>query len=226
LARRERKQVQDALPVARYAARVSELQRTHEWPYWARFALLLVGLFLYGLSIRLQLDAAVGLAPWEAFHQGLARHTGLSIGMVSVLIGLLLLALAWAALKVRPGVGSVLNMLLVGLFIDLLAPLTPHPEGRILQWGQFAAGLLLLGLATGTYIASHMGAGPRDGTILGLAAVTGRPVARVRAVIELVVLGFGLLLGGQVGFGTLAFALGAGPAMSLGLRLYGLNRKE
>ncbi|WP_045234158.1 YczE/YyaS/YitT family protein [Deinococcus pimensis] len=200
------------------------LARTRDWNFPARLALLMVGLFLYGLAIRLQLDANVGLAPWDAFHQGLARRTGLTVGQASITAGLALIVAAWAALKVRPGLGSVLNMLLVGVFIDLLAPLTPHPTGIVVSWAQFALGVLLVGLATGTYIASRMGAGPRDGTVIGLSTRYRLPVGRVRTGVEVVVLLCGLLLGGHVGLGTLAFALLIGPSMAFGMRLYGLER--
>lgn len=206
-------------------SRAAPLARTRDWNFPARLALLLFGLLLYGLAIRLQVDAAVGLAPWDTFHQGLSRRTGLSFGAASIVVGVVLVALAWLTLRVKPGLGGVLNMLLVGLFIDLLAPVTPHPEGLVARWAQFAFGVLLIGLATGTYIASRMGAGPRDGTVLGLAKRFALPVGHVRTGVELLVLLSGFLLGGQVGLGTLAFALGVGPAMTLGMRLYGLERK-
>lgn len=208
--------------VTRAAPRVN----TGLWPFGARFALLIFGLFLYGLAIRLMLNAGVGLSPWDTFHQGLARRAGFTVGEASILAGLVVLAFGWLWLRVRPGLGSVLNMLLIGVFIDLLAFLAPHPAFLVGRWAQFALGVALMGLATGTYIASGMGAGPRDGLVIGLGARYGWPVGRVRTGLELLVLLAGVLLGGQVGWGTLAFALGIGPAMSFGLRLYGLERKK
>lgn len=202
------------------------LALVRSWPFPARLLVLLVGLFFYGLAIRLQIDAAVGLAPWDIFHQGLSAKTGLTFGTVSVLVGVLLVGVAWLWLGMKPGVGSVLNMLLIGFFIDLLAGRVPTPDVLWMQWAQFAFGILLLGVATGTYVAASMGAGPRDSTVLGLSSKYRLPVSRVRTVIEGLVLLSGWALGGHLGLGTLAFALGIGPAMSFGLRLYGLERRK
>ncbi|GAA5511410.1 hypothetical protein Dcar01_00119 [Deinococcus carri] len=193
-------------------------------PLPGRYALLVSGLFLYGLSLRLMLDARVGLAPWEAFHLGVTRHLPLSIGLVSILTGVLIVAFTALRLRERIGPGTVINVLLIGLFLDLLGPLVPDPAGLPARWVQFVLGVALLGFATGTYVAAGLGAGPRDGLVLGLSRQTGWEVARVRTGIELAVLGLGWLLGGLVGWGTLVFALGSGPAMSLGLGLYGLGR--
>jgi len=193
-------------------------------PLPGRYVLLVFGLLLYGLSLRLMLDARVGVAPWEAFHLGVIRHVPLSIGMVSILTGVLIVAFTRLRLREPIGPGTVLNVLLIGLFLDVLGPLVPDPAALTGRWVQFGLGVGLLGLATGTYVAAGLGAGPRDGLILGLSRRTGWPVARVRTGIELAVLGLGWALGGQVGWGTLAFALGSGPAMSAGLALYGLRR--
>lgn len=206
--------------------RAAPLVDTQPWPFAARFALLVLGLFLYGFAIRLMLDANVGLSPWDAFHQGFARRAGISVGQASILAGVVVLGLGWLWLRVKPGLGSVMNMLLIGVFIDLLAPLSPHPALFLTQWGQFALGVLLMGLATGTYIASRMGAGPRDGLVIGLSGRYGFPVGRVRTGVELLVLLTGVLLGGHAGWGTLAFALAIGPAMSVGMGVYGLQRKK
>ncbi|WP_245900538.1 YczE/YyaS/YitT family protein [Deinococcus yavapaiensis] len=202
------------------------LASVRSWPFPARLFVLLAGLFLYGFAIRLQIDASVGLAPWDIFHQGLSRKTGLTFGTVSVLVGVLLVGVAWFWLGMKPGVGSVLNMLLIGFFIDLLAGHVPTPNLLWLQWAQFAFGVVLLGLATGTYVAASMGAGPRDSTVLGLSSKYSVPVGRVRTAIEAIVLLSGWALGGHLGLGTLAFALGIGPAMSFGLKLYGLERRK
>lgn len=193
-------------------------------PLPGRYALLVLGLALYGLSLRLMLDARVGVAPWEAFHLGVTRHLPLSIGAVSILTGVLIVALTRLRLREPIGPGTVLNVLLIGLFLDVLGPLVPDPAALPVRWAQFALGVAGLGLATGTYVAAGLGAGPRDGLILGLSRVTGWRVAQLRSGIELAVLGLGWALGGQVGWGTLAFALASGPAMAAGLALYGLRR--
>ena len=194
------------------------------WPYPARFLLLNVGLLAYGAGLSLMIAAGIGLAPWDALHVGLARVVpGLTIGVASISVGLLLLVASALCLGARVGVGSVLNMLLIGVYIDRLLPHLSAGAGW-LAWGQFLLGTLLVGVATGTYIASDFGAGPRDSLVLGLAERTGWPVKYLRTGVELVVLLTGYLLGATVGWGTLLFALSIGPAMSLGLSLYGLRR--
>lgn len=190
-----------------------------------RYVLLVFGLFLYGLSLRAMLDARVGVAPWEVLHLGVTRHLPLSIGMVSVLTGVLIVAFTALRLREPIGPGTVVNVVLIGLFLDLLGPLVPDPVTLAGRWVQFVLGVALLGLATGTYVAAGLGAGPRDSLILGLSRVTGQDVARVRTGVELVVLALGWGLGGLVGWGTLVFALGSGPAMGAGLALYGLRRR-
>ncbi|WP_102127134.1 YczE/YyaS/YitT family protein [Deinococcus planocerae] len=195
-------------------------------PVWQRYFLLVFGLFLYGLSLRLMLDARVGVAPWEVLHLGVTRHLPLSIGMVSILTGVLIVAFTALRLREPIGPGTVINVLLIGLFLDVLGSLVPDPATLGGRWAQFLLGVGLLGLATGTYVAAGLGAGPRDGLILGLSRVTGWDVARVRTGIELAVLALGWALGGLVGWGTLVFALGSGPAMAAGLALYGLRRGQ
>ncbi|MPY66163.1 membrane protein [Deinococcus sp. SDU3-2] len=205
-------------------SRPAPLAAATRLPTAGRYALLVLGLALYGLALRLMLDARVGVAPWEAFHLGVTRHLPLTLGTVSILTGVLIVAVSALWLRERIGPGTVLNVLLIGLFLDGLAPLVPDPSGLLARWVQFGLGVGLLGLATGTYVAAGLGAGPRDGLVLGLSRRTGWDVARVRGGIELIVLALGWLLGGLVGWGTLAFALASGPAMRAGLGLYGLGR--
>lgn len=185
-----------------------------------RWLLLLGGLFCYGLSLRLMIDSHLGASPWDVFHLGLSHKTGLSVGQVSILVGAVLVALTGFGLRERVGVGTVLNVILIGLVLDWLAPVMPHPTFWPWQWAQFGAGLLLLGLATGAYVSAGMGAGPRDGLMLGLSRVTGWPAGRIRTGVELLVLLLGALLGGPAGAGTLAFALAVGPSVGWGLRLF------
>ena len=188
---------------------------------WAgRWLLLLGGLFCYGLSLRLMMDAHVGVAPWEVLHIGISGKTGLSVGQISILVGAVLVAFTALGLRERVGPGTVLNVILIGLVLDWLAPVTPDPTFWPWQWAQFGAGLLLLGFATGAYVSAGMGAGPRDGLMLGLSRVTGWPAGRIRTGVELLVLLLGALLGGPAGAGTLAFALAVGPSVAWGLRLF------
>lgn len=195
-------------------------------PPLGRYALLMFGLFLYGLSLRLMLDARVGVAPWEVLHVGVTQHLPLSVGVVSILTGVLIVAFTALKLREPVGPGTVLNVIFIGVFLDVLAPLVPNPKGLGLRWVQFVLGVILLGLATGTYVAAGLGAGPRDGLTLGLRRVYGWPVARTRTGVEVVVLATGLLLGGPIGWGTLVFALTVGPAMSAGMGLFGLAQKK
>ena len=193
------------------------------WTFGPRLALLLLGLGLYGLSLRLMIDAGVGVAPWDVLHTGLAGRLPLTVGQAGILMGVLVVTVSWLLLRQPIGLGTVLNTLLVGLFLDLFDFL-PQPSRLGLRWAELLGGTLLLGLATGTYVAAGMGAGPRDGLVMGLARLSGLPVAAVRVSIELGVLGLGWLLGGQVGLGTAAFAVLSGPAMGWGLGLYGLGQ--
>lgn len=171
---------------------------------------LLVGVFLYGIAISAMVQAAVGLDPWDVLTQGLALHTGVPFGLMTNIIGLGVLLL-WIPLRQRPGIGTVLNALLVGPSAQLGLAVIPAPDVMWLRILLFAGGLVLLGIATGLYIGAKLGPGPRDGLMTGLHKRTGRPIWMVRMAIEVTVLLIGWLLGGNVGFGTLAFALLIGP---------------
>ena len=179
-----------------------------------RLAQLAFGLFLFGLSIALLIAANLGAMPWDVLHQGLARLLPLSLGTVMVLTGLAVLLL-WVPLRERPGVGTLANAVLIGLFTDLWLALLPDPAALpgAMAWrvGYVAVGIVLNGLATALYIGSQFGRGPRDGLMTGLARVTGRSLRLVRTGIEVAVVAAGYLLGGVLGWGTLAFALLIGP---------------
>ncbi|OLV19912.1 YczE/YyaS/YitT family protein [Deinococcus marmoris] len=191
----------------------------------ARFVLLLTGLFLYGLSLRMMLDANVGTAPWEVLHVGVTRHLPLTVGVVSILTGAVIVTFTALRLKERIGLGTVLNVVLIGVFLDLLAPLIPNPVALGWRWAQFLLGVGLLGFATGAYVAAGLGAGPRDGLTLALNRLSGWPVPRIRSAVEVAVLLVGWALGGPLGWGTLVFALTVGPAMGWGLGLFGVGKK-
>jgi uncharacterized membrane protein YczE len=171
---------------------------------------LLGGLGLFGVGLGLMVRAVIGLAPWDVLNQGLALHTGLSFGTVVNLVGLVVLAL-WVPLRERPGVGTVLNVLLIGPAADGTLAVVPEGLPLPVRVALFAAGLLAVGVASGLYIGAGFGAGPRDGLMTGLHRITRWPVWVIRTGIEAAVLLVGWLLGGDVGFGTLAFALLIGP---------------
>jgi len=175
-----------------------------------RLTKLFVGLFLYGLATSLMLRAGLGVAPWDVLAQGMMLQTGLSFGLLVILIGVAVLALWWP-LRQRPGLGTVLNALLIGPSAEVGLWLLPGFDVWWQQWLVFAAGLGLLALATGLYIGARFGAGPRDGLMTGLHARLGWPIWVARTVVEGSVLVTGWWLGGTVGLGTLAFALLIGP---------------
>lgn len=184
-----------------------------------RIAQLIPGLLLYGIADAFMIRAAVGVDPWTVFAQGMALHTGLSIGLLTNIIGLLVLVLWWP-LRQRPGVGTILNILLVGPGIELGLWLLPAPEVLWLRILYFTIGLLLLAVASGIYIGARLGPGPRDGLMTGIHLRFGTPIWIGRTGVELTVLLIGWLLGGNVGFGTLAFALLIGPLCSFTLPLF------
>lgn len=175
-----------------------------------RLGQLLLGLALYGVSLAFVLRAGLGLAPWDVLHQGLAERTGVSFGLVLVVVSFLVL-LAWIPLRQRPGFGTLANALLVGVFVDLSLSVLDDAHGWALRVGLLVSGVLLNGLATALYIGASLGAGPRDGLMTGLVRRTGRSVRVVRTALELGVLAVGFLLGGSVGIGTVVYALLIGP---------------
>lgn len=180
-----------------------------------RFVRLQFGLFAFAVAIALMVEAHVGLDPWSALHDGLATRTGLTFGRVTQIIGLALILVAAQWLAVRPGLGTVFNMLVIGPWFDLVhdQPWFPTWTGGLPGVAQFVAGMVLMGVATALYIGADLGAGPRDGFILGLSQRLGASIRATRIGIEVTVLASGWLLGGQIGLGTVLFALGMGPIM-------------
>jgi uncharacterized membrane protein YczE len=175
-----------------------------------RIGQLLFGLFCFGLGIALMVRAELGIPPWDVMTQGIQLLTGLPFGTLVILVSVAVLFL-WIPLRQRMGIGTIANALLVGIFVEVgfvWFPVPPDPFWRVLS---FSFGLVLVGFATGLYIGARFGAGPRDGLMTGLHRVTGWPIWVVRTGIEVTVLAVGWLLGGNVGLGTLAFALLIGP---------------
>jgi uncharacterized membrane protein YczE len=197
--------------------------------FGAALATNVLGLFLMALGVALTLRAGLGLGPWDVLHQGISRHTALTFGQASEVTGTLII-LAGLRLRVRPGLGTVLNMLLVGFFVDRIlgTGLIPdaRPGGLAAQALMDVTGVLLVGLGSGQYIRANLGAGPRDGLMLGLQRVTGRRVAVVRVCLELSGAAMGFLLGGTVGIGTIIYALGIGPAVEIGFRVFGVPMRR
>lgn len=187
-----------------------------------RLTQLFVGLFLYGLGISLIVSGNLGGAPWDVLTQGLAKQTGLSFGLITVITSGIVL-LFWIPLKQKPGFGTIANALLVGPFADLGFLIVPDTEVLWIRIVYLAAGILVLGAATGLYIGAHYGPGPRDGLMTGINARTGVKIWIARTSIELVVLGLGWLLGGVVGLGTVAFALLIGPICGVTIPLFSIR---
>ena len=175
-----------------------------------RMPRLLFGLALFGVGIAMLVIADLGLAPWEVLHQGISERTGIPIGTVGIITGLCVLFL-WIPLRERPGVGTIANVLLIGIVIDLTLWIAPDAAGSVwAQWVLLLGGTLVIAIGSGLYIGAGLGPGPRDGLMTGLGH-RGVPVGLARAVIELGVLGIGWMMGGTVGIGTVVFAFGVGP---------------
>lgn len=174
-----------------------------------RLARCTFGLALFAVGISLQMNANIGAPPWDVFHQGVSKQTEISIGKVIVMTGFILLLL-WIPLKQKPGLGTILNALEIGLVADLALAVIPEPNNIFIRVVMAALGIVIVAVGTGFYIGSALGPGPRDGLMTGLAK-RGIPIRIGRTAIEVTVLIVGLVLGGQVGVATFAFAFGVGP---------------
>jgi uncharacterized membrane protein YczE len=181
---------------------------------------LLTGLVAMGGGIGLMAEAGLGLGPWDVLHQGLALHTGLSLGSLNIAVGVGVLLL-WLPLRQRPGIGTVLNVLVIGLVVDLTLALLPEPEHLAVRVPAMLAGVVLMGVGSGLYIGAGLGPGPRDGLMTGVAA-RGHSVRSVRTALEVTVLVLGWALGGTVGVGTVVLALAIGPLVQASLEWLGL----
>jgi uncharacterized membrane protein YczE len=190
----------------------------HSWTpvgSWPRLAQLLIGLVLFGVSLALLVRSDLGLDPWDVFHQGLSVASGLPIGVCTILAGAVVLLL-WIPLRQRPGVGTIANVVIVGLSLDTALVVLPNPESISVRWVCLVAGIVLNGIATGLYIGADLGPGPRDGLMIGLAR-RGLSIRLVRTLIEVSVLVGGYLLGGTVGIGTVLYALTIGAIVHVTL---------
>ncbi|MFZ8893400.1 MAG: YczE/YyaS/YitT family protein [Ilumatobacteraceae bacterium] len=174
-----------------------------------RLGRCIFGLALFAIGISLQMNANIGAPPWDVFHQGVAKQTEISVGKIIVMTGFILLLL-WIPLKQKPGLGTILNALEIGLVADLALAIIPEPKNIFVRVIMASLGIVIVAIGTGFYIGSALGPGPRDGLMTGLAK-RGIPIRIGRTAIEVTVLVVGLLLGGQVGVATFAFALGVGP---------------
>ena len=184
-------------------------------PKLLTFLYLNLGLVLFGLGEALLITSSAGVSPWTVLAQGIAVHTGWSIGFITMIVSFAVLAL-WIPLKQKPGMGTILNALIIAFMIDFSLVLLPYPETLFFQVLQAFIGVVVIGIASGMYLTANLGAGPRDGLMKGLQAITGFPIAYIRIGIEVTVVSIGWYLGGVVGVGTLMFAFGVGPSVAMG----------
>ena len=181
---------------------------------------LCFGLILFGLGEGLLIVSAAGASPWTVLAQGIYLNIGYSIGVITICISVVVLLL-WFPLNQKPGIGTILNAIIIGLMIDVCIKYAPTPENYINQILLAIVAVLTVGLGGGIYLVANLGAGPRDGLMVGLQKKTNLPIAAVRGSLEITVMSIGWYLGGTVGVGTLLFAFGIGPAVALGLFIVG-----
>jgi uncharacterized membrane protein YczE len=184
-----------------------------------RLVVLIFGLFVYGLGVAMTVHASLGIAPWDVFAQGISIQTGLSFGVSTVVVSALVL-LAWIPLKVKPGIGTIANAVLIGLFADFWLLVLPDTS---IYWQRliiFLMGVVIVAIATGLYISSALGSGPRDGLMQGTANALDKPFWMIRTAYEGTVLTLGALMGGQVREGTLIFALSIGYLVQLSMKFF------
>ncbi len=179
---------------------------------------IMAGFFMFAAGIVFMLKADLGMSPWGVFHVGVTHHVPLTLGRISQLVGLIIIILS-CFLGIYPGIGTLLNMFFIGFFIDIINPYVPYMNGYVSQAAMLAGGVIFVGIGSGLYINSNLGAGPRDSLMLGLSKKTGRSIRFVRNSIEISVLVTGFFLGGPVGVGTVAFALAIGPVVQFFLRI-------
>ena len=187
-------------------------------PKFSTFFFLCFGLMLFGLGEGLLIVSFTGVSPWSVLAQGISLNVNLSIGTITLLISISVLIL-WIPLGQKPGMGTIFNALIIALMIDICIKFVPTPSNFFYQFILAVISVVTVGIGGGIYLVSNLGAGPRDGLMIGLQKISNLPVAAVRATLEISVVSIGWYLGGTVGFGTLLFAFGIGPCVALGLYL-------
>ena len=189
-------------------------------PKISTFFYLCFGLTLFGLGEGLLIVSASGASPWSVLAQGISLNVDYSIGTITLFVSIAVLLL-WLTLNQKPGIGTILNALIIALMIDICIKFVPTPVNYISQIALAIVAVLTVGIGGGIYLVANLGPGPRDGLMVGLQKKTNLPIAFVRAFLEISVVSIGWYLGGTVGVGTLLFAFGIGPAVALGLFLTG-----
>lgn len=184
---------------------------------------LILGLFIFGLALAMMIKANVGVPPWDVLGQGISKTFGITFGQATIVVSAIVL-LAWIPLKVRPGIGSILNAILIGLFADICLDYLPYFDNYFSNLLMFLLGVATIAFATGLYISAKLGSGPRDGLMIGTQRALGWPLWLVRTMFEGTVLIIGFLLGGQVREGTLIFAVTIGYLMQASLKFFKIQK--
>jgi len=192
-------------------------------PTWKSFGRLMLGLFIFGLALAMMIKAHIGIPPWDVLGQGISKTFGISFGQATIVVSAIVL-LAWIPLKVKPGLGSIMNAICIGLFADLWMQYLPEFENYFASLAMFVVGICTIAFATGLYISADLGSGPRDGLMIGTHKALGWPLWLVRTVYEGSVLIIGFLLGGQVREGTVLFAVTIGFLMQSALKFFKIQK--
>ena len=185
-------------------------------PKFSTLLALVLGLWIFGTGEAVLIDAGIGVSPWTVLAQGISKQADLTVGMATFVVSVLVLFL-WIPLREIPGIGTVLNAILIAMSIDVMAPFIPEQTNFVPQIIQASIGVILVGIGSALYLTANLGPGPRDGWMTGIQKKTNWPIGRVRVGIEIIVLSIGILLGGTFGLGTIMFALGIGPVVAISL---------
>ena len=185
-------------------------------PRFVTLLFLISGLWIFGTGEAILIDAGIGVSPWTVLAQGISKQADLTVGMATFVVSVLVLFL-WIPLRETPGIGTILNAILIAMSIDAMAPFIPNQTDFIPQIIQASIGIILVGMGSALYLTANLGPGPRDGWMTGVQKKTNWPIGRVRVGIEIIVLSIGIALGGIFGLGTVMFAIGIGPAISMSL---------
>ena len=185
-------------------------------PRFVTLLFLISGLWIFGTGEAILIDAGIGVSPWTVLAQGISKQADLTVGMATFVVSVLVLFL-WIPLRETPGIGTILNAILIAMSIDVMAPFIPNQTDFIPQIIQASIGIILVGIGSALYLTANLGPGQRDGWMTGVQKKTNWPIGRVRVGIEIIVLSIGIALGGIFGLGTVMFAIGIGPAISMSL---------
>ena len=185
-------------------------------PRFVTLLFLISGLWIFGTGEAILIDAGIGVSPWTVLAQGISKQADFTVGMATFVVSVLVLFL-WIPLRETPGIGTILNAILIAMSIDVMAPFIPNQTDFIPQVIQASIGIILVGIGSALYLTANLGPGPRDGWMTGVQKKTNWPIGRVRVGIEIIVLSIGIALGGIFGLGTVMFAIGIGPAISMSL---------